>query len=259
MTKLLTQNSKIKKMGGPKTKNFGIPALRLEIDGELFHAIQCYLSRNEMTWDDNDLIIKQQGDKGYLYLCPKAKQCAGGCYALSGAYKWSNVHAAYRTRLIQYLTDSETFFKRIKKELGKASRIRIHDSGDFFSKTYAQDWLKFMVSNQDTLFYAYTKQVSLFKSLTLPNNFTVIFSEGGAEDSLIDTEVDRHSRVFLSETELVAAGYADASQDDNVATLANLKVGLVWHGVSKKKAWTTNKKSQNETGETPQDGTKKIA
>lgn len=243
MTKLLTQNAKIKKMGGAKTKNFGIPALRLEVDDDLKVAIQCYLSRNEMTWDENDLTLKQQGDKQFLYLCPNARKCAGGCYALSGAYKWSNVHAAYRFRLIQYLTDSEKFFSLIKKQLGKSSRIRIHDSGDFFSEQYAKDWLEFMVSNQDIQFYAYTKRVSLFKSLTVPNNFTVIFSEGGNEDSQIDTETDRHSRVFLNETDLLAAGYADASQDDNVATLKNPKIGLVWHGVSKKKAWTTHKEA----------------
>ena len=249
MTKLLTRNAKIKKMSGKSTKNFGIPALRILINDELRQAIDIYLSRNEMTWDDNDLIIKQQGDVSYLYTCPSAKKCAGGCYALSGAYIWSQVHAAYRYRLIQYLLNPVNFFKRIKKELGKASRIRIHDSGDFFSKTYIQDWVNFIDSNQDVEFYAYTKMIQEFKSIELSQNFTVIFSEGGSQDDTIDVENDRHSRVFLSETELKDAGYSNASQDDNIATLENPKVGLVWHGQSKKKAWTTH----NETSPVSQD------
>ena len=76
--------------------------------------------------------------------------------------------------------------------------------------------------------------VRLFKDLTarkeLPANLTLIYSYGGTEDKLIDPKVDRHSAVFSSEEELLAAGYADSSEDDAVALGTNPKIGLIYHG-----------------------------
>jgi hypothetical protein len=64
----------------------------------------------------------------------------------------------------------------------------------------------------------------------IPSNFRAIYSYGGKQDSQIDTEKHRHSKVFESLAQLLQAGYVDASQDDMVA-YNSLKVGLVYHGV----------------------------
>lgn len=205
---ILSQNAKMKKssQNGIHIYNFGIPAF-----------------------------LSQTGIK----TCPKAGQCATGCYARSGTYRFKNVVNAYEERL--KLTQSVDFVTLVSAEVRlKAAHakskngkclIRIHDSGDFYSKDYYDRWRLIMIQNPDVDFYAYTKMIQMFKSRndTL-HNFTLIYSYGGLEDSHIDTEKDRHSKVFQNETDLLAAGYIDASADDLKALTPNPKVGLVYHG-----------------------------
>lgn len=196
---LLTQNSKIKK-SKKRTFNFGIPAY--------------------------------QAADGFK-TCPNAAACAVGCYARSGAYRFSNVAQAFERRLKIYLDDPKLFVETMVKEIKKkkAERIRIHDSGDFFDINYTLAWFNIMDMCPDVEFYAYTKQVSMFKSIVhIPSNFTLIFSFGGKQDKLIDVNEDRHSAVFESLEELKAAGYADASENDDIAIEKNPRIGLVYHG-----------------------------
>lgn len=197
----LVRNSKIKK-SEKRTFNFGIPAY--------------------------------QSNTG-LKTCPNAGACAKGCYALAGAYRFSNVAQAFERRLAA--TQVDAFVDQMLADIDKqrAERIRIHDSGDFYNEEYLDRWLRIMQARPEVEFYAYTKMVSLFKKRAkdLPKNFTVIYSFGGTEDRLIDVTKDRHSLVFESELQLNAAGYADASNQDDVALGSNPRIGLVYHGTKK--------------------------
>lgn len=195
---LLVRNSKIKK-SKYRTFNFGIPA---------------YKSASGM------------------FTCPNAGACAKGCYALAGAYRFSNVAQAFERRLT--ITQSEDFVRIMLQDIDKnrAERIRIHDSGDFYSEEYLDKWLEIVRARPNVQFYAYTKMVSLFKRRLkdIPSNFVVIFSFGGTEDKLIDVSKDRHSLVFTSLKELKSRGYANASEQDDIALGKNPKIGLVYHG-----------------------------
>jgi hypothetical protein len=216
MSKLLTQNSKIAKTGkkhGISLYNFGIPAYK--------------------------------SDTG-LITCPAAGTCKIGCYAQQGAYTFGNVRPVFEWRL--KVTQSDEFVSLMQAELDDAKRkahkrgqrvvIRIHDSGDFYSVPYLKRWLGIILANPEIHFYAYTKQVRLFKRLETPANLRLIFSEGGLFDSEIDLN-RHHSRVFRTHEELHAAGYADASEDDLVAGLgANPRIGLVYHGAASKEFTT---------------------
>ena len=194
----LVRNSKIKK-SAKRTFNFGIPA---------------YLSSTG------------------LKTCPNAGACAKGCYALAGAYRFSNVAQAFERRLKATLSDE--FIEQMLADIDKqrAERIRIHDSGDFYDEAYLDRWLSIIRARPNVEFYAYTKMVSLFnrRKADLPANFTVIYSFGGTEDKLINVETDRHSLVFTSLRQLKACGYADASNQDDVALGKNPRIGLVYHG-----------------------------
>lgn len=214
---MLAQNKKIKKSGNNDyvVYNFGIPAF-----------------------------ISQAGIK----TCPLAGTCAKGCYAKQGAYVWSNVSQAYEKRLEStlkqtFITEMDKLIKTKHKNLSKQNKklvIRIHDSGDFYNRKYLNKWLEIIKSNPEVIFYAYTKMIPLFKSVQLPSNFIVIYSEGGQRDDLINSETDRHARVFPSKDELIKQGYSDASENDLVACLGpNHKIGLVYHG-AKSKNWATN-------------------
>ena len=191
----------MKKSTGKKTYNWGIPAYRSS-DG--------------------------------FKTCPNAAACAKGCYATMGAYLFSNVAKVFEQRL--KLAQSPNFALIMNAEIKRRNveKLRIHDSGDFFSKEYLERWLSIMRANPDCTFYAYTKMISMLKQYQvdglLPDNFIVVYSYGGVEDKLIDRENDRHSWVFSSVYALRKAGYANASENDAIATGKNPKIGLVYHG-----------------------------
>jgi Gene product 88 len=210
---LLTQNSKMKKssQNGITVVNWTIPAFQ---------------------------------SKTGLRTCPNAGLCAVGCYARQGAYIWGNVSKAHEAKL--ELTQTDAFVSEmiseietwLKKRNTKHLKVRIHDAGDFYNETYLNRWLEVMAhfkTETRVSFYAYTKQVEMFKKYQnenlIPVSFRVIFSFGGRQDNLINIETDFHSRVFQSETELLAAGYQDGTDDDMVAAMGvSNKVGLVYHG-----------------------------
>jgi len=215
MTNLLVQNKKIKNSSTDNlvVYNFGIPAF-----------------------------VSVSGFK----TCPMAGSCKEGCYAKQGAYVWPVVKSAYENRLEATFLDSFAIEmgKQIRIKLKSANRlgkkiiIRIHDSGDYYNLDYINKWVGIIKEFPDVRFYSYTKMVPLFKKLTLPDNLTIIYSEGGLADKLIDRENDRHARIFSSLDELLAAGYVDTTENDLNSIGPNKKVGLVYHG-AKSKLFTT--------------------
>ena len=216
MTNLLVQNSKMKKSSkdGLIVVNWTIPAF--------------------------------QSSTGFR-TCPSAGVCVSGCYARSGTYAFGNVKSAHEAKL--ELTKRDDFSALmcveidtwLKKRSVKHLKIRIHDAGDFYSIEYLNKWVDVMAHYKDDTrvsFYAYTKQVDMFKKYRIlfgiPSNFTLIFSLGGRQDALINPKTDRHAKVFESIAELQAAGYADGTDNDLVAAIgASNKIGLVFHHAKK--------------------------
>lgn len=172
-----------------------------------------------------------------IMTCPAARACKEYCYATQCRYTMKAVKRIRRLNL--NLTKSHTFISRIDTEINKrlARAVRIHSSGDFYSSAYLNKWIEIAHKNPQTLFYAYTKRVALFKNTPLPANFRVIFSYGGTEDNLI-TERDVHSRIFKTREDLIKAGYTDCSKSDAKAWTTR-KVGLIYHGVKKFKGEST--------------------
>jgi hypothetical protein len=199
---LLTQNTKLKSTSKEMNKrvfNFGITAYK-SMTGKL--------------------------------ICPFAKDCIKFCYAQKGAYSWSNVKPAFEKRY--ELTKTDDFINLMNSEIKrkKVDFLRIHDSGDFYSKLYIQKWFTIANDNPNVKFYAYTKSFILFQGLTIPDNLDIIFSEGGKHDKLINTKIDRHARIFDNKNDLIKNGYIDASKNDLMATKffnKSNKVGLIFH------------------------------
>ncbi len=204
---MLTQNAKMKR-SSKRVFNFGIPAFR-----------------------------SQTGFK----TCPMAGACVSGCYAKQGFYVMPQVKAAQETRLV--VTQSPVFGALMALEIAKVKPevVRVHDSGDFYSKAYAEKWIDIALAHPAVGFYAYTKMVEMTKELKWPKNFTLIYSYGGLEDKKIGGN-DRNSRVFESLKALKAAKYVDSSHDDMVALGKSKKIGLIYHGSAKR-----NKFNNKET------------
>jgi hypothetical protein len=190
--------------------------------------------------------------------CPNAGICAAFCYAKNGTFMFSNVRKAHIEKLEFVINNREEWIEsintelKLKKYIGKY--IRIHDAGDFFSLQYAMDWINIAKENPQCIFYAYTKEVSMFKRIgTLPDNFITIFSFGGREDHLIDKEKDRHSDVFHDYNQMIEAGYNDISDDDSQAAInENHKVGLYRNNIKHFIKKMGNKKfSEWQNGDKP--------
>lgn len=175
-----------------------------------------------------------------LKSCPSAGECARFCYASQGTFIFNCSMIAHTRNLQFYLDDKEAFIARLIQEIGARKKIkafRIHDSGDFFSREYALDWFRIVSALPHIQFYAYTKMVPLFNKLRgeglIPSNLSMIYSFGGIHDHLIK-DSDRHSKVFSSYEEMIAAGYHDTSEtDDNAADPTKVCIGLVYHGKGK--------------------------
>jgi hypothetical protein len=199
---LLTQNSKLKKTSkelGVRVFNFGIPAYK-SASGKL--------------------------------TCPMADGCVKFCYAKKGAYIWSNVQPAFEKRY--ELTKSDDFVNKMYEEIvkKKPDYVRVHDSGDYYSKKYLDKWIDIALLFPEVKFYSYTNMVQMFLDTDLPSNFDVIFSDSGKQKHLINPLKHRHTKIFAIHADLKDAGYTDASSVDLYATKwfnKTNKVGLVYH------------------------------
>ena len=199
---LLTQNSKLKKTSkalGVRVFNFGIPAYK-SASGKL--------------------------------TCPFADECVKFCYARKGAYIWGNVKPAFEKRYELSKTDQfvGAMYNEIVKK--KPDYVRVHDSGDYYSKAYLKKWIDIALLFPEVKFYSYTNSVLMLKAADLPSNFDIIFSDSGKQRNHINAIHDRHTKIFKSEADLEQAGYANASKVDLYATKwfnKTNKVGLVFH------------------------------
>ena len=178
--------------------------------------------------------------------CPMAGECGRICYAKYGRMVMPNQLAGYREKLTMY--EQGVFFDQLEAELTRQERlaakmgqtvlIRIHDTGDFFSREYLEDWLTFMRAHPHVWFYAYTKSVSFVKDAAIsglvPENFTYVFSYGGKQDLLIDREHDRWAEIVPEDAE-IPAGCFDGSHDDIYAADPGCRmIALRVHGAGKK-------------------------
>ena len=199
---LLTQNSKLKKTSkalGLRVFNFGIPAYK-SASGKL--------------------------------TCPMADECIMFCYAKKGAYIWSNVKPAFENRY--QLSKTDEFIDAMNNEIKrkKPDYVRVHDSGDYYSKAYLQKWIQVAIHNPSVKFYSYTNMIDMMLKTSLPDNYDIIFSDSGKQKNLIDERKHRHTKIFTSTSDLLSAGYTDASSVDLMATKwfnKTNKVGLVFH------------------------------
>lgn len=173
-------------------------------------------------------------DTGQTYnTCPSAGVCSQVCYARVGAYRWPAVRRKHEANLHFVLEDLPGWEHAMIAELGAPKFqdrwVRIHDSVDFFSDEYTQAWLRIMRARPTVSFYAYTKEVTRFRRLVVPDpptNFSWVFSLGGIHDALLDPRVDRVADVFPTEQAITAAGWHSQQASDLLAVLGPAPVGM---------------------------------
>lgn len=192
-------------------------------------------------------------DGSHFNVCPNAGACAKFCYARNGTYLFPKVRGKHLSNLLLVRDDpdwvnilmgelrhkrfNETGVSRVIPGLESTDHlspwakhwlmvggaaVRIHDSGDFFSRDYLNGWRQIAKRNPHILFYAYTKEVAMVKDAGLnpASNFLTCYSMGGRQDHLIDRVTDRHADVFPDEQALTDAGYFSQHASDLLCVLA---------------------------------------
>lgn len=165
--------------------------------------------------------------------CPYAGMCADICYADQGRLAMPAAKDARELNLdIINSLSWEDFVNLISEDLTKMrsiTHVRIHDSGDFYSRPYYKAWIDIAKDNENVVFYAYTKSLPFLKWDLHPKNFRVVQSLGGKRDDLVDRNYP-HAKIFATEVERKAEGYCDGNVSDLPAVLGQIKIGLVYHG-----------------------------
>ena len=164
-------------------------------------------------------------------VCPFAEECVKFCYAKKGSYTWKNTVKKYDDNY--HLSKKDSFIDIVNGEIKrkrKITHIRVHSSGDYYSPKYLNKWVTIAKNNPEQIYYSYTKSIAMAKSLkNKPKNLKFIYSLGGKQDSLINLKKDRHAKIFNNESELLKAGYINASEDDLNALTDNKRIGLIYH------------------------------
>jgi len=128
------------------------------------------------------------------------------CYAASAErfpavrkYRWDNFDAVKRGEPIRVPA--------------KATHVRIHSSGDFFSQVYFDQWLQVCKENPTVQFWAFTKspQYWVNRMGQIPPNLTLQASKGGHSDHLIDKYKLKYAEVFQDRDKIPAGMEIDTN------------------------------------------------
>lgn len=113
------------------------------------------------------------------------ENCKFRCYAASMEARYTATRRAHWRNYdaLRNLKTSEEMAKLIISSLASDVQIvRIHASGDFFSRKYFLAWVKVAQSLPHVKFFGYTKILPYVKA-EKPDNFHLVYSFGGKMDS----------------------------------------------------------------------------
>lgn len=182
------------------------------------------------------------------YTCPMAVLCktyanpASGkiidgkeqvfrCYAASSEARFKNSRALHWDNY-NTLKNSADMVSEINNAIPeKVKVIRIHSSGDFFSKEYFNAWVQVAIQNPDISFFGYTKVLEYVKAVK-PDNFRLVYSYGGKNDNDVTDEPVAY--VVNSVSDGLSRGLFVACQeqpsDDYYAVMRGQSFALALHG-----------------------------
>ena len=109
--------------------------------------------------------------------CPNSDICFKSCYANKGSYIWKSAKNSNTFNFAIALNDIKYLEKELIKEIEKKNIkfIRIHSSGDFFSKEYFLMWCNIAKNFKDLKIFTYSKAPQIDRKL-IPSNLNIINS-----------------------------------------------------------------------------------
>lgn len=132
----------------------------------------------------------------------------------------------------------------------KARFIRVHVSGDHFSRSYFEAWLNVANALPNVIFYGYTKAINYLIEYKneIPSNFRFTASYGGIYDNLIAKHGLKSAVVVYSIKEAQDKGLEIDHDDSHAVANDNKSFALLIHGTQPPKtkasqAWQIIKKT----------------
>ena len=174
------------------------------------------------------------------------------CFAasLEGVFKGFEQNNAHNFALMRGAKTEQAMFEIIVasiSQLKDPGLIRVHVSGDYFSKDYFKAWMRAAEQFPSITFYSYTKSIHILTECVefIPLNFQITCSEGGKFDHLISDRFKTAKVVFSIEAAAVLGMEID--HDDYHAAVGSESFALLLHGSQRggteaSKAWQINKK-----------------
>lgn len=119
--------------------------------------------------------------------CPYATpHCIANCYALKAEKQYPsckeargrNYEESLKDDFAQRMIDTITYYRNSKAFSGKYMIVRIHESGDFYSKEYADKWLTIInhFKNDNSIrFHCYTKSLPFFEDVNINKMHNLAF------------------------------------------------------------------------------------
>ena len=161
------------------------------------------------------------------------------CYAASVESRYPAVRRAvwHNFELLKGL-DSNAMAALILKSIPKSVKIlRVHSSGDFYSKQYFDAWVVVAEARPDIQFFAYTKALH-YVSASKPDNLSLIYSYGGKLDSKLTTEPVSYVVKSFDEAQKLGLPVAcqESMSDDYTNIVQGRSFAMLIHGTQPAKA-----------------------
>jgi hypothetical protein len=197
------------------------------------------------------------------HTCPMAHQCLAKAHRRTGKLKdgpdqkfrcfsasaeaafptvrktrWRNLTACLR---LLKNGGPEKLGQSLAQAVGPAKEVRVHVAGDFFNLDYLEAWIIAAARCPDTVFYAYTKSLSLWvgrqsdqEKTPWPANLRLTASLGGKEDELAALHDLPTAQVVFHPMEAKKQGLEIDHDDSHAKSPIRHSFALLLHGAQKK-------------------------
>lgn len=170
--------------------------------------------------------------------CPgMTKYCAKVCYAM----KAERCYKSAREKRIKNWdsSKSDNFVQSILSEIKKHKliRVRIHESGDFYSQEYLDKWTEICTQCPDVTFLAYTKTFNLFDFSEKPDNMVIYYSLDSTSPEQPRDNKNQTCMIFEKKKDIPKGYYKCPPVSKNHHNYCGESCNVCWKG-KKKVAWT---------------------
>ena len=119
--------------------------------------------------------------------CPKkTKECVKYCYGLKGKFLMDAVINMYEDNYQASKCDCFVDYMVHEIRRTRTTVIRVHATGDYYSRNYFKKWLQIAERLPRIVFYSYTRDYDLDIS-SVPDNFIVYYSVDSSTVKLNET------------------------------------------------------------------------